>query len=94
MELFPLEADNHKWLARVRVQQNRWADAAVHWQRVAKLRELEPTGLINLAAIQIRLEQWQAARETLQQIKSRQWPARFDSVSEDVERLERELREK
>ena len=91
VELLPQEAESHTMLAEIRQGQGRWADAAVHWQRVAKLRELEPTGLINLAAIQIRLEQWQAARETLQQIKSRQWPARFDSVSEDVERLEREL---
>jgi tetratricopeptide (TPR) repeat protein len=91
VELLPQEAESHTMLAEIRQGQDRWADAAVHWQRVAKLRELEPTGLINLATIQIQLEQWQAARATLQQIKSRQWPERFDSVLEDVERLEREL---
>jgi predicted Zn-dependent protease len=91
VELLPQEAESHTMLAEIRQGQDRWADAAVHWQRVAKLRELEPTGLINLAAIQIRLEQWETARTTINQIKSRQWPDRFDSVSEDVERLEREL---
>ncbi|MBN1853042.1 MAG: hypothetical protein JW829_09975, partial [Pirellulales bacterium] len=72
-------------------QNDRWHDAAVHWQRVADIRSLEPTGLIQLATAQIHLQQWQDARATLKKLQSRDWPSRFGNVDATVEQLLRQI---
>ncbi|WP_145088141.1 hypothetical protein [Anatilimnocola aggregata] len=44
---------------------------------MAKLRKLEPTGLLNSARVQIHLQQTEAASATIKQLESIDWPLRF-----------------
>ncbi len=64
-------------LAEIRQQQNRWDEAIVHWQQVARIRALEPTGLLKLAEAQIHQQLWDDADATVRQLESRTWPSRF-----------------
>jgi tetratricopeptide (TPR) repeat protein len=90
VEMLPTESESHALLAEIREKQDRWTDAIHHWQQVAHLRALEPTGLLKLAAAQIHQKQWDQARETLRQLDSRTWPPHFGDVPAQV----RELRER
>ena len=87
VEVLPTESESHALLATIREKQNRWKDAIEHWEQVARLRSLEPTGLLRLAAAQIHEKQWDKARETLRQLDTRTWPARFGNVQQQVDRL-------
>ena len=49
VELLPNEAEGHAMLAEIRQEQDRWPEAARHWQEVVRIRRLEPTGLLRLA---------------------------------------------
>jgi predicted Zn-dependent protease len=91
VEVLPTEAESHAMLAEVRQQQDRWNEAITHWQHVARLRALEPTGLLKLAAAQIHQRQWEQAWDTLRQLNSRTWPARFSDVHQQVRALEDRL---
>jgi Flp pilus assembly protein TadD len=88
VEMLPTEAESHTLLAEVREKQGRWADAIVHWEQVARLRSLEPTGLLKLAAAQVHERQWNQARATLRKLESRTWPTRFGDVRHEIRRLE------
>src|SRR5262249_44962900 len=59
VDVLPTESESHAMLAEIRQQQNRWAEAGVHWEQVARIRALEPTGLLKLAAVQIHQKQWE-----------------------------------
>ncbi len=87
VEALPTEAESHALLAEVRQKQGRWAEAAAQWEHVARLRALEPTGLLKLAAAQIHLRQWDQAEETLRRLGARTWPARFGDVPGQVRTL-------
>lgn len=87
VEVLPTESESHALLATIREKQNRWKDAIEHWEQVARLHSLEPTGLLRLAAAQIHEKQWDKARETLRQLDTRTWPARFGNVQQQVDRL-------
>jgi membrane-bound lytic murein transglycosylase MltF len=78
-------------LAEIRQRQNRWSDAASHWREVARIRELEPTGLLNLAAAQIQLKQHEAATETIRQLQQQSWPQRFTNIDQQIRDLQRRL---
>ena len=62
-----------------------------HWKQVARLRSLEPTGLLKLAAAQIHEKQWDQARESLRKLDVRTWPQRFGDVHREVRKLEERL---
>ena len=49
IEAAPKETENQTAFAELRQKQNRWDEAIPHWEEVAKLRRLEPTGLLKLA---------------------------------------------
>ena len=66
-------------------------DGLGHWEQVAKLRALEPTGLLKLAAAQIHEKQWDKASRTVHQLKSTAWPARFADVAHQASELERQI---
>lgn len=85
------EAEHHQALAEIRQQQNRWPDAIDHWKQVAKLRRLEPTGLLKLAEAQINAKRFAPARETLGQLSRTEWPARFGDVQNQVTKLRGQL---
>ncbi|MFZ5831961.1 MAG: hypothetical protein ACOY3P_17900, partial [Planctomycetota bacterium] len=94
VEMLAAEAEGHQALAEVRQEQNRWPAAVEHWRRVAELRALEPTGLLGLAEAQIRAGSFDDARQTIEQLRRTTWPSRFSDVSNQVFRLEQQLREK
>jgi tetratricopeptide (TPR) repeat protein len=91
VEMLPSEAESHALLAEIREKQNRWGEAMTHWEEVARLRALEPTGLLKLAAAQVHEKQWDKARETLKKIGARSWPPRFGDVRQQVRVLEEQL---
>src|SRR6185312_2738935 len=80
VEVMPHESEGHALLAEVRSQQNRWSEAATQWQQVARIRALEPTGLLKLAQAQVHLHQWEQAEQTMRKVRTRKWPPRFNDV--------------
>ncbi len=93
VEVLPNESEGHQLLAEVRQRQDRWADAIKHWEQVAKIRSLEPTGLLGMAAAQLHERQYEKAAETLGRLKARPWPPRFGDAPGRIADLERQLRE-
>ena len=91
VEMQPQETESHTLLAKVRETQNRLPDALVEWQHVADLRPLEPTGLVNLARVQIQAKQWDSATESLRQLRSKTWHERFNNLSNELTQLQRDL---
>ncbi len=91
VEAAPTEAESHALLAEVRQKQDRWLDAIFQWEQVARLRALEPTGLLKLADAQIHLKQWDQAQETLRKLDARSWPPHFGDVHGQVRTLAERL---
>ncbi len=77
IESSPNEAESHAAMAALRQNQNRWSEAIPHWNQVARLRKLEPTGLIKLAGAQLHEKQFAEAGETIQKLRNTPWPTRF-----------------
>jgi tetratricopeptide (TPR) repeat protein len=92
VEMLPNEAESHALLAEVRQEQGRWAEAIAQWEEVARLRALEPTGLLKLAAAQVHEQRWDDAAATVQKLRARAWPPRFGDVGQQVRELERRIR--
>ncbi|WP_254513022.1 VIT domain-containing protein [Anatilimnocola floriformis] len=76
-EVAPGETEGLTILAQEREQQKRLPEALEQWEQVAKLRKLEPLGLLNMARVQLQLKQKDAAAESLQQLEARTWPQHF-----------------
>lgn len=93
VEVLPNESEGHQLLAEIRQRQDRWADAIKHWEQVARIRALEPTGLIGLATAQLHERQYDKAAETLGKLKARPWPPHFGDAPHRIAELERQLRE-
>ena len=91
VEVIPHESEGHALLAEVRSQQNRWPEAATQWRQVARIRALEPTGLLKLADAQVHLRQWEQADQTLSKVRARKWPPRFNDVPRQVRELEERI---
>lgn len=91
VEMLPNESEGHALLAEVREKQNRWPEAIAHWERVAEVRALEPTGLLKLAAAQIELKSWDAAAKTVRKLRTQSWPPRFNEVEKQTRELETKL---
>jgi len=87
VEMLPNESEGHAALAEVRQKQNRWDDAILHWQQVARIRALEPTGLLKLAEAQVHQKQWDAAADTLRKLESKSWPTRFGDLGPQIRQL-------
>jgi predicted Zn-dependent protease len=92
VEVMPAESEGHALLAEIRQEQNRWPEAVTQWEQVARIRALEPTGLLKLAAAQIHLRQWEQAEQTLGKLHGRQWPQRFGNVAQEVRDLEGKIK--
>ncbi|NQU25208.1 MAG: hypothetical protein HQ567_28320 [Candidatus Nealsonbacteria bacterium] len=86
VEVLPSESESHAMLAEIRQQQDRWDEAIVQWQQVARIRALEPTGLQKLAEAQIHEQRWDDAIETLDKL-DKGWPPRFGDVRNTVRQL-------
>jgi tetratricopeptide (TPR) repeat protein len=87
VEMQPNESESHSFLALIRQQQDRWDDAIAHWRQVARIRALEPTGLLRLAEAQIHQKRWGEARESLGTLLNRSWPSQFGDVHAEAKRL-------
>ena len=92
VEALPLESEGHAMLAEVRQQQDRWSEAADEWQQVARIRSLEPTGYLRLAAAQVHLKRLDEAAATIRTLQSKDWPAHFGDVRPEVLKLEQQIR--
>ena len=93
VEVLPNESEGHALLAEIHQEQDRWLEAAAHWQQVARIRSLEPTGLLKLAAVQIHLGQWMEAVKTRQKLAGRSWPERFGNADSQIRQLQRQIDE-
>jgi tetratricopeptide (TPR) repeat protein len=91
VEALPNESEGHTMLAEIRQQQDRWDEAIVHWEEVARIRELEPTGLLKLAEAQVHVGHWKAADDTVRRLRQRTWPQRFRDVESRTRELERRI---
>ena len=92
VEMLPQESESHTVLAGIREQQGRWPEAIVQWEQVARIRDLEPTGLLKLAAAQIHERKWDAAKETLRRLSQKTWPERFGDVTTQIGTLEEQVK--
>jgi tetratricopeptide (TPR) repeat protein len=84
VEVLPAESESHQLLAEIRQRQNRWAEAVVQWEQVARIRELEPTGLVGLCGALIHERRWAEAGDALARLKQKAWPARFENPPESL----------
>jgi tetratricopeptide (TPR) repeat protein len=84
VEAAPSEAGHHAALAKIRTRQKRYNEAVVHWQQVAELRSLEPTGLINLSKAQLLADEPAAAQKSIDRLQKTEWPSRFDVPVRDA----------
>jgi tetratricopeptide (TPR) repeat protein len=92
VEVLPSESESHALLAEVRQEQDRWPEAIAQWEQVTRIRALEPTGLLKLAAAQVHQGQWDQAAQTVGKVKARTWPARFGDVGAEVRKLEEHIK--
>jgi tetratricopeptide (TPR) repeat protein len=93
VEILPTESEGHAKLAEIRQGQDRWQDAAYHWQQVARIRKLEPGGLLGLAGAQVHLKDRAAADSSLKEVERTKWPDRFrDELNEKLPKLREEWR--
>ncbi|QDT33419.1 VIT domain-containing protein [Thalassoglobus polymorphus] len=92
VESAPNEAESHEELAKFRESQSRWESAISHWERVAELRKLEPTGLLGLANAQVQARKWADAKATLRKLQRTEWPARFNTVNNQTRELDRRIK--
>ncbi len=78
VEIAPQETEGHARLAEIRQRQDRWDEAINHWQQVARLRKLEPTGLLKLAPALLHQKRLQEFDDTLHKLEATPWPDRFN----------------
>ena len=79
VEVLPSEAESHQLLAEIRQRQDRWSEAVEQWRQVARIRSLEPAGLLGLCEALIHERRFAEAGEVLAQFKQKNWPARFEN---------------
>ncbi len=91
VEVLAAESESHAMLADIRQRQDRWDEALEQWQQVARIRALEPNGLLNVARVQLHLKQWDAAADTLARLSAKTWPTRFGDVPNQIRQLEQQL---
>ncbi|MDB5385309.1 MAG: Vault protein inter-alpha-trypsin, partial [Planctomycetaceae bacterium] len=87
IEAAPNESENQAAMAELRQKQERWDEAIPHWELVAKLRKLEPTGLMKLTAAQLHQKQWAAAKKSIEILQKTEWPSRFGDIRGQAQAL-------
>jgi len=92
VESAPNEAESHQALAMFRTEQEKYQQAIPHWKKVAELRKLEPTGLLGLAETQAKMKDWNGLKSSLKQLRENEWPARFNTLQNDIRNLENKLK--
>jgi len=79
VEMMPQESESHQALAGIRRGQSRWADEALHWRHVIRIRSREPGGYLGLAQALISAGERAEARGILEKLVATDWPDRFQS---------------
>ena len=79
VEMMPQESESHQALAEVRRGQSRWADEALQWRHVIRIRSREPGGYLGLAQALISAGDRDGARDVLEKIIATDWPSRFEN---------------
>ncbi len=79
VEMMPQESESHQALAAVRREQSRWAEEALQWRHVIRIRTREPGGYLGLAQALISGGEKEEARAVLEKAVATDWPARFDN---------------
>ncbi len=92
IEVDRTESDNHVAIAKLRESEKQISTAIHHWEIAVELRAYDPAPLIRLAYAQKISGDQAAARRTLNQLTSRKWNARFESLADDLRKLRRALR--
>jgi hypothetical protein len=93
VDRLPDDSESHRLLAEEFQGSDHWPEAIVQWQQVARIRALEPAGLLGLAAAQIHERQWDTATHTLRTLESRSWPQQSGDVAGQVRELRKEMAE-
>ena len=91
VEMLPNESEGHAALANIRQRDDRYDEAILHWEHVARIRALEPTGLIGLTQAQVHQGQWDAAAATLKKLRARSWPVHFPNAPTTIGELQRQI---
>lgn len=91
VESSPNESEPHAAIAEIRQAQGRWSEAISHWNQVAILRKLEPTGLLKLAEAQLHEKRFSDAKETIEKLQRTEWPTRFSGIDSQVQQLQQRL---
>ncbi|MCC6741658.1 MAG: hypothetical protein IT452_21650 [Planctomycetia bacterium] len=91
VEMMPQESESHEALAAVRREQSRWADEALQWRHVIRIRSREPGGYLGLARALIAADETKEAREVLEKVVTTDWPARFDNARNEAREMLRKL---
>ncbi|MFZ4394433.1 MAG: VIT domain-containing protein [Kiritimatiellia bacterium] len=94
VEMQPNESESHSMLAELRQAQNRWPEAIEQWQQVARIRALEPTGLLKLAEAQIHEQRWNDARQTIDTLLRKEWPDRYSNVCQQAQNLKARMEQR
>jgi Tfp pilus assembly protein PilF len=91
VEMLSTETEGHAKLAEIRQTQQRWSDAILHWRHVARIRKLEPAGLLGLVHAEILAKDRGASDATLKELEKTDWPSRFhDELREKLPKLRKE----
>lgn len=91
VEMMPQESESHQALAEVRHGQSRWADEALQWRHVIRIRSREPGGYLGLAQALISAGERSEARDVVEKVIATDWPARFDSERNKARELLQQL---
>ena len=81
VEALPAESESHQLLAEIRQRQDRWAEAVEQWRQVARLRAMEPTGLLGLCEALVHERRFAEAGEVLAQAQAEELAGPFRQPS-------------
>lgn len=88
VEVQPNEAEGHAKFASYREKQDRWDEAISHWREVARLRKLEPTGLLGLSPALLHQKRLQEFDAAMKQLENSPWPQHFqEKLKEELPKL-------
>ena len=87
VELSANESEGHELLARVRVDQRRFDEAAGEWRQVIRIHSREPGGYLMLGDTLIRAGKAAEVREVLEKILRQDWPPQFGDTHKEARKL-------
>lgn len=86
-EMSAHESEGHAMLAQWWEKRERYAEAAVQWAQVSRVRAKEPTGYLGRARCLKRSGKGKEAEELLKKLLGQPWPSRFGDVHGEARKL-------